>query len=351
MTGDRRCTYCLSVKKASQFRGQGDHVVPISLGGAWIDRQVCGDCNTAANRVADELIAKDSLVRFLRNVYRIPDRRGQSPPAFAFSAPLSGGGAVRITVADGGPTFQAAMSSTMMQGLGLRDPADQIALAELAAEALGVDHGVVSDSLGLARAAQACAGTATPPMAWSRFIAKIALACGRDAFGDMWLESRHASILSHDLLDSGAPRFAQRTHYPPVECVWPYEPPKHRIWIEQHDEVALLMFALFGQVIAAVPLSSERPSQGAYSAWSFDPRAHSFYRSSFPAIWLGSAAARITRTGRDVVSVADPERPFIFIPDGDAEPIELPIPTMRADSPTHAYHLVMALGRSGSAGS
>jgi hypothetical protein len=83
------------------------------------------------------------------------------------------------------------------------------------------------------------------------------------------------------------------------------------------------MFALFGQVIAAVPLSSERPPQGAYSAWSFDPRAHSFYRSSFPAIWLGSAAARITRTGRDVVSVADPERPFIFIPDGDAEPIEL----------------------------
>jgi hypothetical protein len=202
MTGDRRCTYCLSVKKASQFRGQGDHVVPISLGGAWIDRQVCGDCKTAANRVADELIAKDSLVRFLRNVYRIPDRRGQSPPAFAFSAPLSGGGAVRITLADGGPTFEAAMSSTMMEGLGLRDPADQIALAELASEALGVDHGVVSDSLG-------------PPMAWSRFIAKIALACGRDAYGDMWLESRHASILSHDLLGSDAPRFAQRTHTHP----------------------------------------------------------------------------------------------------------------------------------------
>lgn len=108
------------------------------------------------------------------------------------------------------------------------------------------------------------------------------------------------------------------------------------------------MFALFGQIIAAVPLSSERPPQGTYSAWSFDPGAHSFYRSSFPAIWLGSAAARITRTGRDVVSVADPERAFVFIPDGDAEPIELPIPTMRADSPTHAYQLVSALRNSGS---
>lgn len=104
-------------------------------------------------------------------------------------------------------------------------------------------------------------------------MAKLALACGRDAYGDGWLDSRQAAILSDDLLGDGEPQFSQRTHYPPVDRVWPYEPPKHRMWIEPAEDTAVLMVVLFGQVIGAVPLN-DLPAEAERSAWSLDPGAH-----------------------------------------------------------------------------
>jgi hypothetical protein len=41
---------------------------------------VCAACNERANEVADELIGKDFLVRFLRSFYAIADRYGKRPP-------------------------------------------------------------------------------------------------------------------------------------------------------------------------------------------------------------------------------------------------------------------------------
>jgi hypothetical protein len=108
------------------------------------------------------------------------------------------------------------------------------------------------------------------------------------------------------------------------------------------DGVAVLTVALFGQLLGAIPIATEQPPQGAYSAWGFDPVGRTFYRSSFPAIWLGAAAARVTRMGADAVAVMHPESPFIFIPDGPDGPVDLPISTVRADSPQHALEIVLA---------
>ncbi|MGZ6576316.1 MAG: hypothetical protein ACXVHJ_35660 [Solirubrobacteraceae bacterium] len=51
--------------------------------------------------------------------------------------------------------------------------------------------------------------TEPPPLAWSRFIAKLGLACGRKAYGDAWLDSPHARCLSDDLLSDNPPQLSQ----------------------------------------------------------------------------------------------------------------------------------------------
>lgn len=90
------------------------------------------------------------------------------------------------------------------------------------------------------------------------------------------------------------------------------------MWIEYREGTATLTIVPFGQVIGAVPVSSQTPRQGAFSAWTLDPQARSFRRSRYPAVWHGTAAARLTDAGYNVVSRLDPdpERSFLYIADG-----------------------------------
>jgi hypothetical protein len=211
-----------------------------------------------------------------------------------------------VVLREEGLEFKAGMPDAAKKALGLDDPRDQAALGRIVAGALGLRGDPDLEPLRLAQAAQEFAQHATPRTAWSRFMAKLGLACGREAYGEEWLEGRHALILSRDLHGSEPPRFAQRGHYPPVEPIWPYQPPGHRLWIEPHDGSAVLMIVLFGQVLGAVPVN-DLPAKGDPSAWSLDPRDQTVHRSTFPAIWLGSAMARLNREGREVVAFADSE--------------------------------------------
>ena len=69
------------------------------------------------------------------------------------------------------------------------------------------------------------------------------------------------------------------------------------------------------------------------------PEARTFIHSSYPAIWLGTVAARAAATGRSSVTVLD-GRPFVFIEDGPDGPMEIPAPTLRADSPVDALRVI-----------
>ena len=240
-----------------------------------------------------------------------------------------------------GPEFEAGMPRAAKAALGLDDPSDQAALGTIVGRTLGLRGDPGLEPLRLAQAAQEFARHATPRAAWSRFMAKIGLACGREAYGDGWLEGRHAEVLSGDLHGADPPRFAQRGHYPPVEPVWPYQPPGHRLWIEAHEDSAILMIVLFGQLLGAVPVN-DLPAKADPSAWSLDPRDQTVHRSTFPAIWFGSAMARLSQEGRDVVAVLDSDNPFLFVPDGNRGPAEIP-GSLRADSPTHAMELMSRL--------
>jgi hypothetical protein len=335
-----RCTYCLRLKEREQFLAQGDHVIPAVLGGSWVDASVCDQCNRRANRSADELIARDSLVRYLRDAYRIRNRRDALPPPCRFFIRVPQGGGVTVTLSDSGPSFQAGMPAVVMRRLGITSKNDQVALKRVVAEQLSLDNDADLESIRLAQAAQEFAARPTSPTAWSRFMAKVGLACGREAYGDTWLDGRQAQILSGDLLGRGAPQFAQRSHYPPVEVVWPFEPPKHRIWIEPHEDTAVLMIVLFGQLLGAVPVSDIPGPTAEPSAWSVDPLEGSVERSNYPAVKYGTAAARLTQEGHNVVTVLrGSEEPFFYIEDGPDGPADVPIPTMRAESPTEGFKL------------
>lgn len=252
LRGVRRCTYCRGWKDLEEFTREGDDVIPASMGGTWIDHNVCETCNKQANRIADEIIAHDFLIRLLRSRHQVPGRNGNIPKPPIIAIRPAGGGVIKVELAPSGPRYQAGLPSMAIEELGLDDPTDHdhpsgivdAALAPLSTE----DRDQARE---VARRGQPLP---TPPDSWSRFMAKVVLACGRDAYGEEWLDARQATILSDDLLRGQPPRFAQRWFYPPVEPAWPFEPPKHRLWIQASDQTVILWIAVFGEVIGAVPI-------------------------------------------------------------------------------------------------
>ena len=104
------------------------------------------------------------------------------------------------------------------------------------------------------------------------------------------------------------------------------------MWIDTHDDTAILWIVLFGQVIGAVPVADDPPPTGSYSAWSLDPLSRTFARSSYPAILLGTAAAKLTRAGHNVLMMLEPE-PMLYVADGPDGPASIPLETFRAETP------------------
>ncbi len=328
----RRCTYCRLWKDVAEFTKEGDHVVPESMGGSWIDHSVCELCNGRANENADILITQDFLIRFLRAMYEIPDRNNTIPKPPVVAVPV-GGGVIKVTLTKAGPTFVTGLSASAIDELSLEDPTDQDRLRCIVDAALGASEWDDSEETrALARRSQPLK---TPRTAWSRFMAKIGLACGREAYGENWLDTRQARTLSADLLGDHPPRFGQRWHYPPVEAAWPYEPPKHRLWIEPFENTAILKVALFGQVLGAVPVN-DLPADAYPSAWSLDPHGRTgesrTHRSTFEAMHLATVARRAENKGGTSIAILDPDRPFVYIPDGPDGAVDLGVQLPRVDS-------------------
>lgn len=331
----RRCTYCLQTKPDACFK-EVEHVMPAALGGEWKTRKVCNACQELANRVADELVIKDFLVLFLRAAYAIGDRRNRVPPAPYFEVRLDEGGAVRVTVGSEEVELQGLTSPAVAALLGLQGKSEQDRgrLRQLVGDDVREKLHAPAE---LARARQI---ERTPPHAWSRFMAKLALACGRKAYGDEWMDGPHARRLSLDLRSDEPPQLSQqREHFPPLGETWPFLPPRHILWVDDVDEAAVLHVVLFGQLLGAVPINhAGAPSE--YSAWRFNPENRDFGHSSYPAIWHAMTAVLATQSGRNVVSVLAEEQSFTFIADGPEGPMDIPVPTLRADSPTDALRIV-----------
>jgi hypothetical protein len=328
----RRCTYCRRWKNLDDYTREGDHVIPESMGGTWIDHRVCEACNKQANRIGDELVAQDFLIRLLRSRHQVPDRNNNIPKPPVIAVPVAGGGVVKVTLTPTGPRYEAGMPPSTIERLELDGPSDQERLSAIVEHALAPLRSPDADQVrALARRGQS---QATPPDAWSRFMAKVGLACGRDAYGDDWLDTRQAAILSDDVLRGHPPRFSQRWFYPPVEPAWPFEPPKHRLWIHSAEETVILWIALFGEIIGAVPLADVPAPSARHTAWTLDPIGGTgeprVRRTTYETLHGATVAARATQMGADVVSI--PELGLVYIPDGPDGPVDLGAALPRVES-------------------
>lgn len=335
----RRCTYCLQAKPDESFTTV-EHVMPAALGGEWNTRKVCDDCQKTANQVADHLIVKDFLVLFLRSAYQVGDRHHRVPLAPRFQVPLDEGGVVTVTLEAEGTRLEGCTSPAVAALLGIEggSAGDQERLRELVGDDV---RAKLHDPVEFARARQV---ERTPPLAWSRFMAKLALACGLKAYGDSWMDSHYARQLSADLLSEEPPKLAeQREHFPPLGENWPFLPPRHILWIDDVGDAAVLHVVLFGQLLGAVPIN-RTGAESEYSAWRFDPQKRDFSHSSYPAIWHAMVAVLATQTGRNVVSLLGGDTPFTFIEDGPQGPMDIPVPTVRADSPADGLRIIAKHG-------
>lgn len=335
----RRCTYCREWKGLIDYTLEGDHVIPESIGGTWIDRSVCQACNKHANRIGDELIAHDFLIRLLRSRYQVPDRNNNIPKPPVIALPVKGGGVVKVALTPTGPKYRAGMPPSVIERLELDSPTDQERLGAIVEDCLETLPTPDSDAVReLARRGQPLG---TPPDAWSRFMAKIGLACGRDAYGDAWLDTRQAQILSDDLLRGHPPRFAQRWFYPPVEPAWPFEPPQHRLWIHPAGDTVILWIALFGEVIGAVPIGDVPAPSAQHTSWTLNPIGGTgeprVRRTSYETLHGATVAVRATQMGADVVSL--PELGLVYIPDGPDGPVDLGVTLPRVESIDEAIEL------------
>jgi hypothetical protein len=110
--------------------------------------------------------------------------------------------------------------------------------------------------------------------------------------------------------------------------------------------VAFLHVVLFGQVLGGVALNIAGASCE-YTASRFDPARREFSHSSYPAMWLATAAALASKTGRRSGSVLNAEQPFVFVEDGPEGPTEISVPAVRADSPVEALRIVSQHRRDG----
>jgi SEC-C motif len=339
--GVRRCWYCLNTKPVSQFTTV-EHPMLAALGGNWTTTDVCDACQVRANNVADRLVTNDFLTVFLRAAYKIGNRAHKVPPAPWFDVPLrAAGGVVQVSVKSEGATLTGKMSAETAALMGLSGVAeeDRDRLEQL----VGRDvRERLADPRELARARRA---EKTPPEAWSRFMAKLGLACGGKAYGEDWLNSRHAQLLSADLLADGPPRLSQqREHHPPLGEAWPYVPPNHNLWIADFEDVAMLHVVLFGQLLGMVPINAAGTNTE-FSGWRFDPMERTVSHSSHEAMWGGTAAARVTQTGRNVMTVFGTDgQPYMFVEDGPEGPMDLPGPTYRAESSADALRVIAELG-------
>lgn len=347
MTGERlsaashrtvRCTYCLEWLPLSRFTKAGDHVIPAALGGGWVDAQVCETCNRRANAVADELVTKDPVSVFLRSSYGIRDRYGKVPKPPRVPVRTAAGSVVLVTLKPGAMEFApATLAPEDADSVDVGTPGGSTdRLRQVVARTLGEDAAPAD----LAKTLQPAS---TPRDAWSRFIAKVALACGREAYGEEWLDGPYARLLSKDLLRDGRSPVTQVDPHPPVKEAWPWEPPVHRIWIEDHDGTAVLMAVLFGQVWAAIAVN--RSGLDAYpTAWALDPVKATVDRSSYHGMWFAVSAARATATGRDTILMDLPQGPVLYIEDGPDGPLEIGAPAIPVASPQDAVERIFSEG-------
>lgn len=163
-----RCFYCGREGR----RASKEHIVPANLGGRFVTRKVCCDCNNQAGDAVDRPISDRTDVGVPRASNDVRHSRRSSKPAEALDVPATAADGRRITIrfTPGGKVFLDASGGIIS--------ASDVGIAEYA-------YGLGSDE-------------------WVRFGAKVALGSLSHIVGDAWLDTELAKSLQI-LLRGGSP--------------------------------------------------------------------------------------------------------------------------------------------------
>lgn len=260
------CTYCLETKPDGQ-RSE-EHVVGAALGGAWIVKDICADCQTWAGEEIDGPFAQTIFTREKRHRLKIPDRYGNVPDAPTQLVDLADGRKGRITFTRNGPELEIFPNRI---ALGDGTSTIQISADEELAylEKLrtrfekanpGFTFEVGSRSIGPHVPVDVRHPITWSLNLWPRFGVKVALNVGRELWGEEWLRSEHGMLL-HRLL-WGTETKIQMNPFPTTGAIGAelpdYEPgPDHLLWANNGPKgEPTLLIQLFGEQTYAVPLGA-----------------------------------------------------------------------------------------------
>jgi hypothetical protein len=265
---------------------------------------VCGECNRRAGQEVDAPFLRDTLICAYRHGYRIPDARGEVPPAPRIAGrTLEADEPVMVEFTDGaiyGRRLPVPERRDESRERYTVEPGEAEALlakrSERLRKKLGPDWEVRGRIETVRQDPVAHMEFSIDASIWPRFGAKLALAFGREALGLDWLDSAQA----HHLRDV----LWHRPTEPPIAALWPiaervgaddplrrlFTPPQHDVHVQRTGHGAVLLLYLFGILRYGVPLA-DAPQAVDEPCWLFDPIAGTARRTTWPD-FITAAIAR-----------------------------------------------------------
>jgi len=272
------CPYCGEHK--SDGERSLEHPMPRALGGqGFSTRDVCGFCNERAGREVDRPFAEHFIIHGLRHRYDIRDARGDVPPAPWLPGKDSDGGRILLELGKE-PRTRRVPHKTRDDATGvtyLTELGEGEALLEKlkvrGEKRAGPGYRVDANVETVLASDKGTIPVSIPMTLWPRFMAKLALAFGREALGDNWATSKDAEMLRTVLWntpDAPAtnPLCEQTDEEGAFARVAPA--PAHLVLINPLNGGCGVIVQLFGRLIYGCPLS-ETLTEPEHIAWTFDP--------------------------------------------------------------------------------
>lgn len=273
------CPYCGTTALLGTERPE--HAIPAALRAGMVVHTVCDDCNKWAGEQVDQPFLTDDFILLLRSEHDIRDPRGGPNRQRRIVSPLARGftaDGIRITADE---NWVPNMTGRIFED---EESGDYRIVAGTYEERRKLTERVI-------RRAAAKGSTATPaepaeaavqpqisghlqirPWVWRREIAKIALACGSDAYDEHWRLSQDAGLLRKWMRDVNALPY---DHCPIVgvaetELQYLFPAPAHGMFFVRGAAATILTVVMFGDIAFKIPVDTTCRSVP-HLAWYLDP--------------------------------------------------------------------------------
>ena len=242
------------------------------MGGAWTTVDVGKACQEWANDEIDEPFNRSLWVLEQRHRLRIPDRYGKVPDAPRVNAKVADGRTAIVTLSPGGWELELPPSArpgtqredSLQITVSVDDEAEYIAKKVKRFEPpdnRGFTWQVAKRELTPNVPLDVSFPFSIPMTLWPRFAVKVALAVGREMYGENWLGSEHRLLLNRLLWDRE--HKVKMNPLPTKGAFWARigwtPPPDHVVMTIDGDSGPMMLITLFGEDTYGVPLGDASP--------------------------------------------------------------------------------------------